>query len=125
MKVRRGWIPTLALLITFAAGTGEVLGSSGSNCGAEIFGSIIDRQIAFYEGRTYLSASGFRILAEIGRDAEEKVRWLRRHKTALVAEMMNNGVKRNASKVRIYLQLRDRVGGEIAGISPFRQGTPR
>ena len=49
MKVRLGWISILTLALALAAGTGDIAEASGSNCGAKIFGSIIDRQIAFYE----------------------------------------------------------------------------
>lgn len=84
---------------------------------------LIDRQISFYNKRTRLSNSTYRILADIGRDAKEKIRWLTENRDDLVKNTMNGiackKIKFSESKIRIYLtkQLNAHQGATLNRLS--------
>ena len=74
-----------------------------------IYKSKIDQTISFYQGRLYLIDSEYKILSDIGNDAQKMVNYLQGRKEELVKEMKDKGVEFKSTKMRTYIVNKARI----------------
>lgn len=74
-----------------------------------IYKSKIDQTISFYQGRLYLIDSEYKILSDIGKDAQKMVNYLQGRKKELVKEMKDKEVDFKSTKMRAYIVNKARI----------------
>lgn len=95
-------ITILALVIS--AGTCAWAQSAGTNLMKEnIYGGTIDSKAAFYQKRIYLADSEYTILRDIGRDAIEKVSFLKAYRRQLIEDMAASNINLKQSSLNVFL----------------------
>ena len=67
------------------------------------YGSVIDQKAAFYQKRIYLADSEYKILADIGKDAIQRVSFLKANRQQLVRQMMADNVKLKKSSLDAFM----------------------
>ncbi len=75
-----------------------------------IYGSKIDQMISFYQARLYLTDSEYKILSDIGKDAEKMINYLQIEKDQLVQEMKDRKVEFSSAKMNKYIVNKARIG---------------
>ena len=68
-----------------------------------VYGATIDSKVAFYQKRIYLSDSPYQILADIGKDAVQKVAFLKSKRQALIKNMMTKNIKLKESSLNSFI----------------------
>ena len=74
-----------------------------------IYKSKIDQTICFYQGRLYLIDSEYKILSDIGNDAQKMVNYLQERKEELVKEMKDKEVDFKSTIIRTYIVNKARI----------------
>jgi hypothetical protein len=75
------------------------------------YGNKIDQMVSFYQARLYLTDSEYKILSDIGQDAQKMINFLQTRKDQLVKEMEDKKVGFQLAKVRAYVVNRARLAG--------------
>lgn len=92
------------LALAMSAGTCAWAQSGGTNLMKEsIYGGTIDARVAFYQKRIYLADSEYTILRDIGRDAIEKVSFLKAYRRHLIEEMAASSINLKKSSLNVFL----------------------
>lgn len=68
-----------------------------------VYGASIDGKIAFYQKRLYLVDSEYKVLADIGRDAVKRIRYLKSNRQDIVAKMIASDVKLKKASLSSYI----------------------
>ncbi len=68
-----------------------------------VLGGAVDSKVAFYQKRIYLVDSEFKILADIGKDAVAKIRFLTANRQNLINNMMSQDVQLTRTKLSAFL----------------------
>jgi len=68
-----------------------------------IYRSKVNQMINFYQARLYLIDSEYKILADIGKDAEKMINYLLEEKERLVQKMKNNDIELSSIKIKNYI----------------------
>ena len=102
------WIMTATSCVWAAQG----LSKSDSKMQNIIYGATIDSKASFYQKRIYLVDSEFKILADIGKDAVNKIAFLKSYRQKLIDNMISKNVKFTSSGMNSFL------GTKINNISP-------
>jgi hypothetical protein len=76
-----------------------------------VFGGTIDSKIAFYQKRIYLADSEFKILADIGNDAINTVRFLKSNRQKLVNNMISENINLKNSSQNAFIGSKTRTIG--------------
>lgn len=95
---------TLTLVIGFVFSS-TAFAMDKSEC---IYSSKINQMISFYQGRLYLTDSEFKILSDVGQDAQKMVNYLKANKDLLVREMLEKGLGFQSDKMRAFVVNRAR-----------------
>lgn len=77
--------------------------SNSTNMHNIIYGATIDSKASFYQKRIYLVDSEFKILSDIGRDAVQKVAFLKAYRQKLINGMVAKNVALNTSSMDSFL----------------------
>jgi len=81
--------------------------SDKSEC---VYRSKIDQMITFYQARLYLTDSEYKILSDIGKDAEKIISYLQKEKVQLVQEMKDRKVEFSSAKINRFIINKARTG---------------
>lgn len=97
----------IAITLTFTM-TGGLWAMENSGANHEkmkeiVYGATVDGKIAFYQKRIYLTDSEFKILADIGTDAVQKIRYLKANRQEIINNMMASNVKLEKARLSAYL----------------------
>ncbi len=68
-----------------------------------VLGGAVDSKVAFYQKHIYLVDSEFKILADIGKDAVAKIRFLTANRQNLINSMMSQDVQLTRTKLSAFL----------------------
>ncbi len=97
--MKKLFIITLSVVIGLVS-LSNAFAADKSEC---IYGSKIDQMISFYQSRLYLTDSEYKILSDIGKDAEKMIRYLQTDKDQLVREMKDMKVEFSSAQMNNYI----------------------
>lgn len=110
MKQKKWFIiAAVTLMVAAASYAWAAQGDSRSNAiqmQSLIYGATIDSKAAFYQKRIYLVDSEFSILSDIGKDAVEKIAFLKAYRQKLIDNMVTKNVPLNTSSLNSFLGTR-------------------
>lgn len=67
------------------------------------YGSAIDQKVAFYQKRIYLADSEYKILADIGKDAVNRIAYLKSNRQQIVSNMLAENVQLKDSSLNAFM----------------------
>ncbi len=93
---------TIAVIIMVAT-FGTSFAQTSTDLQESAYGTTIDNKIAFYQKRIHLVESDYEILSDLGRDAVQKVSFLKSYRKQLITNMVAKNVKLDPSKMNSFL----------------------
>lgn len=81
----------------------NVPGSNSIQMQNIVYGATIDSKVSFYQKRIYLIDSEYKILADIGKDAVQKISFLKSYRQRLIDNMISKNVSFTSSNMNSFL----------------------
>ncbi|WP_457552105.1 hypothetical protein [Desulfobacula sp.] len=75
-----------------------------------IYRSKIDQTINFYQARLYLIDSEYKILSDIGNDAQKTINYLQEKKEQIIQEMKDEKIELSSIKIKNYIAKKAKIG---------------
>ncbi len=97
-------VTLLAIAILIMVATFDTsLAQSSANTQENAYGNTIDNKVAFYQNRIHLVDSEYKILSDLGKDAVQKVSFLKSYRKQLIANMVAKNITTDPSKMNSFL----------------------
>lgn len=89
----------MSIIIFFTA----LSGATADENSTQFYSDEIDKMILSYQGRLHLVDSNFKILSNIGKEAQKKIAFLQSRKQSLIAEMKAGNIEPVPSKIKSFI----------------------